>query len=388
MTLFLARDAGPREGAIRLLPEKPDNGPSPISEEPISPGGLVEEPEPQGIVGSLRKKASRKLSGYFAQRVHDAHTPSSPQPVPFSSSVPLSRTFSRTSRADGSAYGYNGSYRRRLASAAARRGSTASSMRRRRGSNTDGPQSVIETGDLNFAQRLLMANENAVTNIADLWVAAAMNADNEDPFETDSEIGSDGDPLDSDIETLDVDDRPQTPTRPGRLPTRLASNSLRTSLHNRPSITFGSQLGGSPRRPSSLQAPTVPFRRTTSLATGTGGSPSSRRYSNAVPAIFSHSGVRTPPAILDAQQMAVRPEEPAPVDALAPIIEGQRTSVLHDPPSNAETIIVEQQPSLTSQLPILIIIQYGLLALHSTTHDQVFLSYLVSYVVSPSTRSL
>jgi len=34
-------------------------------------------------------------------------------------------------------------------------------------------------GDLNFAQRLLLANENAVTNIADLWVASAMNVDNE-----------------------------------------------------------------------------------------------------------------------------------------------------------------------------------------------------------------
>jgi hypothetical protein len=33
---------------------------------------------------------------------------------------------------------------------------------------------------------------------------------------------------------------------------------------------------------------------------------------------------------------------------------------------------------MSSQLPVLIIIQYGLLALHSTTHDQVFLSYLVS----------
>jgi len=36
-----------------------------------------------------------------------------------------------------------------------------------------------------------MANENAVTNIADLWVAAAMNVDNEDPFETDEDEGMD-----------------------------------------------------------------------------------------------------------------------------------------------------------------------------------------------------
>jgi hypothetical protein len=57
-------------------------------------------------------------------------------------------------------------------------------MRRRRGSG----DAVAEASDLNFAHRLLLANENAVTNIADLWVAAAMNVDNEDPFEPDSDV--------------------------------------------------------------------------------------------------------------------------------------------------------------------------------------------------------
>ena len=58
------------------------------------------------------------------------------------------------------------------------------SIQRRRESNLEGaPSSVATSSDLNFAQRLLMANENAVTNIADLWVAAAINAENEDAFE-------------------------------------------------------------------------------------------------------------------------------------------------------------------------------------------------------------
>ncbi len=48
-----------------------------------------------------------------------------------------------------------------------------------------------------------MANENAVTNIADLWVAAAMNVDNEDPFESDTEMGSDED---SGEEALDAEE--------------------------------------------------------------------------------------------------------------------------------------------------------------------------------------
>jgi hypothetical protein len=379
LSLFLARDAGPREGAIRLTPEKPENGRPAIEEEPLSPGvSPVDQTEPRGIMGSLRRKVSHRLSGYFAQ--HEAQTGSSPQAIP---AVPLTRTFSRNSRADGSAYGYSGSYRRRLASMATRRGSNASSMRRRRGSNPDGPQSFIETGDLNFAQRLLMANENAVTNIADLWVAAAMNADNEDPFESDSE--SDVDPLDSDNEVPEVDGLPSTPTRTGRISGRVASNSLRHSLQNRSSALFTSHLSNtpsnSPRRPSTPQAPTSPVRRTSSIFSGApGGTPLSRRYSNTVPTIFSHSGVRTPPAVLDAQQLALRSEEAVGSDALTPIIEDRRTSLSQASTSSAETA-VERPPSISSQLPFLIIIQYGLLALHSTTHDQVFLSYLVSSVV-------
>ncbi|KAI9507077.1 hypothetical protein F5148DRAFT_1150032 [Russula earlei] len=53
----------------------------------------------------------------------------------------------------------------------------------RRGSHDGGPRSFGVDSEPSFAQRLLLANENAVTNIADLWVAAAMNVDNEEVFE-------------------------------------------------------------------------------------------------------------------------------------------------------------------------------------------------------------
>ena len=58
--------------------------------------------------------------------------------------------------------------------------------------------------------------------------------------------------------------------------------------------------------------------------------------------IFAHSGVR-------------QPVEEAPRDEEAPA----HTPGLRD-------------------VPLLVVAQYGLLALHSTTHDQVFLSYLVT----------
>ena len=231
--------------------------------------------------------------------------------------------------------------------------------------------------DLNFAQRLLMANQNAVTNIADLWVAAAMNADNEDPFETDSEIGSD-DAMDSDNKVPEAGDLPSTPTQTGRMPGRSASNPNRPPLKNRSSSLFASHLSASPRQPSPSQAPATPLHRTSSLLSAVaGGTPPPRWYSNVVPVIFSHSGVRMPPAVLDAQQMAVRSAEAVTDDALAPIIEGRQSSDSHESTSSAETI-VEKPPSMSSQLPVLIIIQYGLLAPHSTTCDQVFLSYFVS----------
>jgi len=83
-------------------------------------------------------------------------------------------------------------------------------------------------------------------------------------------------------------------------------------------------------------------------------------------------------------------------DHLAPIMEGrQASSSGPSAPSESGTggtgdtvtqqtvgaplVIVEERPaSGLSQLPVVIIFQYGLLALHNTTHDQIFLSYLVS----------
>ena len=62
-------------------------------------------------------------------------------------------------------------------------------------------------------------------------------------------------------------------------------------------------------------------------------------------------------------------------DALSPIAEGRRASRSASPALEA---LSEKEPSLWTMLPIAIILQYGWLALHSTTHDQVFYLYLVS----------
>jgi len=119
------------------------------------------------------------------------------------------------------------------------------------------------------------------------------------------------------------------------------------------------------RRPSSPRhlASQCPQRRRASLQYGTPGQPFDvasppRRFSNA---IFAHPGVKTPLAVIEAQKVLTAPDPSQAQDGidLVPIVEGK-------------------QPSLMSQLPLAIIFQYGWLALHTTTHDMVFLTYVVS----------
>ncbi|THH18720.1 hypothetical protein EW146_g2307 [Bondarzewia mesenterica] len=387
LSLFLGHDGGPREGGIQLPPEKVDDHPT-IPEEVSEPPSPLSSPR-QSFYGSLRQKMSHKVSGYFAKRVQDAHAAESvPSPaVPLSTAVP-GRRFSRLSRANGSAYGYGGgaarvqNVRSRLASGASiRKGSMSSSVMRRRGNTApDGlPRSVAEGGELNFAQRLLMANENAVTNIADLWVAAAMNVDNEEVFESDTELESAGE---EDVAVFDLEEDGEddelnvldTPTRRGRVSHPAMLTPHRTSLaSHRPSQSVARNIG-SPRRPSasiSFRPQSGMTRRMSSFGIRSPSRASDafaeRRFST-VPSIFAHPGVKTPAAVLDAQKLLSLPGD-TEVDAFNGLLERR----------GAEGEQVEEKPpSLYSQLPILIITQYGLLALHSTTHDMVFLTYLVS----------
>ena len=96
-----------------------------------------------------------------------------------------------------------------------------------------------------------------------------------------------------------------------------------------------------------------------------------------MPTIFQHVGVRTPPAVLEAQQLLAQAEAEEEMDALAPITEQSQRASREMSPA-AAPLVTEKEPSIMSMLPLAIILQYGWLALHSTTHDQVFYLYLVS----------
>jgi hypothetical protein len=363
LSLFLGRDGGPREGAIRLPPEKFGNQPSPIPEEEE----LVNEPfgdeQPIGLFGTLKRKISSPFSlftGSSSPVIHPTEISTSPS-VPLILSPSIHRP--RLNRANGSAYGYGGNQRHRLTSTIKPRRSVASTLR---STYLDGYQSSYEGSELNFTQRLLMANENAVTNIADLWVAAAMNVDNEEQYDLDADMLTDEEQARLGGEE-DVDGQDLFGTVRGRTDSR-SIDSVTISSQPRPRSSMGMFV-------SSRGVPRRSISRTSALGSPMSGAPRlSRRSSATGPSIFAHTGVRTPPAVLDAQL-----REAEPLDTLTPILELRGSvNATNGTEVGAAEEVAEKPPSLASQLPVLVIIQYGLLALHSTTHDQVFLSYLVT----------
>ena len=375
LSLFLGPDGGPREGAIRLPPEKITDGihqTTTIPEEESLPSSPMDtQPRKASLYEGLRK-ASRTFSGVFASRVPD---PTSSSAVSLSESPSANRPFPRTSRADGYAYGYGGgaraiSFRSRLGSnlsgAEYRRGSQT--ILRRRASTLAGegvPRSFATDSELSFAQRLLMANENAVTNIADLWVAAAMNVDNEEVFESD-DTEMDG-PYESVFEVDGDDPNDNLPTTGTEdIATERGKRIAGPFSPSMPAGTRRSSHASRFRRPSSPKHQASQSPRRPSLQYGTPGQPFDvatppRRFSNTVPGIFAHPGVKTPPAVAEAQRLLNAPDPSQAQEGVDNI-------------PNVEGL----QPSLMSQLPLAIIFQYGWLALHTTSHDMIFLTYVVS----------
>lgn len=243
---------------------------------------------------------------------------------------------------------------------------------------------------MNFAQRLLMANENAVTNIADLWVAAAINVDNEDVFESESEADVDEDAVATENREGEDEMDPRSLLGGGirrfsRSNRFIRRDSQRSLAQQAPNSGLRQQVLDASRRPSTTTRRLSSLtRHVTSALEDHPHSP--RRFSSTIAPIFTHVGVRTPPAVLEAEQLLElefreRDREEGAVevnDLLSPIEESRPVSQRVDSDATAGSSEEEKEPSLWSQLPMLIIIQYGLLALHATTHDQVFYLYLVS----------
>ncbi|KAL5641261.1 hypothetical protein ACGC1H_001670 [Rhizoctonia solani] len=369
LSLFLGWDGGPRSGLIRL-PD--DEGSKPTDEEQAPTPSHVEGPSPPGPLHGAARKVSQKFSGYFAQRVREHSRNGSP--VPLASPANGNGRSPSVGIGTGSAYGYRSRMGSVAASVRRRRVSMAGSARARAGDGFIGSYTNHD-GNIGLAQRLLMANENNVANMTDLWVAAAITADNEEVFE------------DWDSDLSDEDTRPQ-PSADASQPSADASPSQfspgqQSSYSRRPSSSHRSYTR-SPSRPGTL----APSHMGTSLGARL-SSTSARRASSVSgrPTIFANTG-------LDDHGYAYATSIPADQislsvategGTLAPIMERGTASTTSEPTEQGENtmvplVVVEERPSsVLGQLPLVIIFQYGLLALHGTTHDQIFLSYLVSY---------
>ncbi|CAE6469893.1 unnamed protein product [Rhizoctonia solani] len=364
LSLFLGWDGGPRSGLIRL-PDG-DEGSKPADEEQAPTTSHVEEPSPPGPLHGVARKVSQRFTGYFAHRVRENSRNGSP--VPSASPANGNGRSPSVGIGTGSAYGYRSRMNSVAASVRRRRASMTSIARARAGDGFVGSYTNPD-GNIGLAQRLFMANENNVANMTDLWVAAAITVDNEEVFE------------DWDSDLSDDDTRPQASADAS--PSQFSPGQQPSSSSRRPSSSRRSYTH-SPSRPGTL----APSHMGTSLGARLSSTPVRRASSvSGRPTIFANTGLDdhgytyAPSIHADQISLSVATEG----GSLAPIMEARTASTVSEPTERGETtmaplvVVEERSPNVLSQLPLVIIFQYGLLALHNTTHDQIFLSYLVSY---------
>ncbi|KAK4704037.1 hypothetical protein P7C70_g2175, partial [Phenoliferia sp. Uapishka_3] len=412
LSLFLNEDGGPRDRGIQLPTEKDVER---VASSALSfPGRAV-----RTILACVSSRHPSVPAPIAPDRValhRSSSTPAReeadlPPQVPkagqygsaFNGFNPLSLRRTST-RASGSAYGYSD---RRFPSV---RRNTGRSMAGRSVATTTryAPDyEDLEQGELNFAQRILLANEPAVFSLSDLWVSQATRADEqfsqaytESVFEDDeddyaeSRIGIDeaGDEPDwfgfgsappsiaPSTEDLRATARQQDEDR-GRqdglevprpsspsltVPSDASPNRERVLSRDRDSRAFSYGTRADRYRRGSMASSAA---RGPALFANTGLDPSSLGAAAPPPSLTSRgSGTETPtPGESTFNPMAAIPEQRAPS-----IIEVEAGISMDEKPSG----------SIIRQLPLAMIAQYAVVALHGTTCDQVFLSFLVTPIAS------
>ncbi|KAF5361313.1 hypothetical protein D9758_010294 [Tetrapyrgos nigripes] len=319
LACFLGPDGQPLETNSNVATEK---FPQPFVEElPTSLTPLLLNSRPLTPHGSLRRAIPRKSS----RRLRDsAFHPSS---LPTNAYRPLSgigtgtgiamyRTFTGTSQMSG---------RETLTGASGR---------------SEWYSNPTDTSALNLGERLVLANENAVNDMSDLWVASAINSDSQladDTGHEDSEILN----LDSLLQSHSyaIADGDSTIQR-GR------ENERRSSTRGRAYSTSRGRTSTSTSR--------TPYHR---LPT----------HQPSLSSLFIPTQISSLQEPVSDAMTHGHAESTTMGPNLTPILEGR-------PPFEDE----DTSHKAWVEIPLLIIVQYGLLALHTTTHDQVFLSYLIT----------
>ncbi|KIY70232.1 hypothetical protein CYLTODRAFT_392381 [Cylindrobasidium torrendii FP15055 ss-10] len=343
LACFLSPDGGPRQYAEEPAQEKNS------VDAPIRPRLTSLDADAPSSPLFIGHRLSRQLSGAL-HRVSSVIGESSTRPRGVRLELERTWTGSSSGRV-GVGYGTFRTTR-----------SNASSIIRRRLLLPPGDQ---DENPVNLAERLFSRHAGSFGDLSDLWVAAAMSIEVEGAFGGEEDINGMG--YDSGADTVETDDG------------AFMTHSYRDREWD--SDGCGRHSRSTSRRPLSQSMPLCPSRhvgipltRTISIPESYSGSPVRRTSSG----IFSNTGVREPTATMKTDLFLTRTDswDPAQaVDRLPPIIEGQRASPAQ---SIAAPLLDEVEPSPYSQLPMAVILQYALLALHTTTHDQVFMSYLVS----------
>lgn len=228
----------------------------------------------------------------------------------------------------------------------------------------------------------MTANEENTFNINDLWVSAAVAQDTAVFDDDEDEEYEDTTPAEREDDE-DDDITPQNSPGLGTFPPN--SGSMRRNIRQR--IVSG----------NSLRAPSQGQHRLSV----------SRRFSTAsgnIPAIFGNTGLTEPAGISlgddESDPFYGTPQSERrqpPLGGLSVIAEGRPAAHERSPlvSPNTEMNLAEKPVSTWKSLPLMMIVQvspscfdvagvgteflqYGLVALHNTTHDQLFLSFLVT----------
>ncbi|KAJ3863277.1 hypothetical protein EV359DRAFT_43448 [Lentinula novae-zelandiae] len=211
-----------------------------------------------------------------------------------------------------------------------------------------------EPDSRSVVERVVLANENAINSIADLWVAAALNTEGNDDDGTHINTSHNIFEFETGF-SVDVHSHRGRSDHPSRLYSTTKSPSRRRSS----------------RRPST----TRPMDASLSVYQSAGGASTPRQF----PSIFTNSGVSTPHDVFENPACSSETDLTTHLEReLPPILESRQTSAMHFNEGETAPLLDMGISSSSAPLPWLVIIQFGLLALHTTTHDQVFMSYLVS----------
>ncbi|GAA6002187.1 uncharacterized protein JCM10292_000798 [Rhodotorula paludigena] len=407
-SLGLNRDGGQREGSIRLPTEKDVE----VAASTLSKVKDWLLTRLAGLYGQVRRRPPIHLSqSVGGVSLHPASGEVPPLPSPAPSPSLTDAAAERSTLADrrssirqhGSAYGYSSSRRPSQTAFERDSGLRIPSMRRRNfrsvsmaTTNRYDPDSEVPHS---FAERLLLANNQAVFSLSDVFLAKATADDEraaveyeESTFERDDEESRiDGTDLDANSEYGDVGFGTAPPSMDD-LRGEAARQALAADAPARPTSPTLSVAAAQQRRTSTMLSPTR--ERVASYAPSAGRA---RRLSttstNRPMSIYDNTGL-APETIASAAGQLVPPaqqQQQAPNESvfapMAAIPETRPASIIEHADDSSSTVIDAGSQagggfSLVRQLPLMMIAQYLCVGLHGTACDQIFTSFLVTPVAS------